>query len=94
MAHEVGEWANDPIGLNPTPAWGHIGQQPGCQDNFEVGDPLSGTLVPTVTMPDGFTYNLQELAYFSWFYGSPSIGAGGDFSNNETFLTDAGPPCT
>jgi hypothetical protein len=41
-----------------------------------------------------FTYNLQELAFFSWFYGAPTLGLNGWFSNNGTFLTDAGPPCT
>jgi hypothetical protein len=86
MAHEVGEWMNDPGGANPTPAWGGIGQVSGCQGNFEVGDPLSGSLMPTVTMPNGFTYHLQELAFFSWFYhDSPSQGAGGKYSSNGTF---------
>ena len=94
FAHEIGEWLNDPTGLNPTPAWGHIGQVSGCQNNLEVGDPLSGTLFPPVTMPDGFTYDLQELAFFSWFYGAPSIGAGGLFSDNGTFTANAGAPCT
>jgi hypothetical protein len=94
MAHEVGEWANDPSGFNPTPAWGHTGQVGGCQNNLEVGDPLTGTDIPPVTMPNGFTYNLQELAFFSWFYGAPTLGLNGWFSNNGTFLTDAGPPCT
>jgi len=93
MAHEIGEWMNDPFGSNPTPPWGHTGQQSGCQNNLEVGDPLTGTIVPPVVMPNGFTYHLQELAFFSWFYGAPSIGVNGWFSNNGTFLTDAGPPC-
>jgi hypothetical protein len=45
-------------------------------------------------MPNGYTYHLQELAFFSWFFGAPSIGIHGWFSNNGTFLTDAGPVCT
>jgi hypothetical protein len=93
MSHEVGEWMNDPFDNNPTPRWGHTGQVSGCQNNLEVGDPLTDTLVPPVVMPNGFTYHLQELAFFSWFYGAPSIGVNGWFSNNGTFLTDAGPPC-
>jgi hypothetical protein len=93
MAHEIGEWMNDPFGNNPTPPWGHTGQVSGCQNNLEVGDPLTGTNAPPVVMPNGFTYHLQELAFFSWFYGAPSIGVNGWFSNNGTFLTDAGPPC-
>jgi hypothetical protein len=93
MSHEVAEWMNDPFGQNPVPAWGHIGQQPNCQGNLEVGDPLSGTLAPPIAMPNGFTYHMQELAFFSWFYGAPSIGIHGWFSNNDTFTHDAGPVC-
>jgi len=93
MTHEVSEWINDPSTVNPTPAWGHIGQQPGCQNNLEVGDPLSGTLFPNVTL-GGFTYHLQEMAFYSWFFGAPSIGAGGLYSDNGTFTSDAGAVCS
>jgi len=94
LAHEHGEWINDPTGANPTPAWGHIGQVTGCQDNYEVGDPLSGTLMPAVKMPNGFTYHLQELAFFDWFYRViPSIGVNGHYSLNGTFTADAGAVC-
>ncbi len=93
LAHEVGEWANDPLGDNLTAPWGHTGQVSGCQANLEVGDPLSGTDIPAITMPNGFTYHLQELAFFSWFFGAPSVGINGWFSDNGTFLTDAGPNC-
>jgi hypothetical protein len=92
MAHEVGEWMNDPTGINPTKPWGNIGQVSGCQDNLEVGDPLSGTGI-TDTL-NGKKYHLQELAFFSWFYhSSPSLGVNGWFSSNGTFTTSA-PPCT
>lgn len=94
LSHEVGEWANDPTGFNPTPAWGNTGQVVGCQNNLEVGDPLTGTNIPNVVMPNGFSYHLQELAFFSWFYGAPTLGLNGWFSDNGTFLSDAGPPCT
>ena len=92
-AHEIGEWLDDPGGNNPvSPPWGNIGQVGGCQGNLEVGDPLSGTLMPSVLMPNGFTYNLQELAFFSWFTrDSPSLGAGGVYSSNATFLGFAQP---
>jgi hypothetical protein len=94
LSHEVGEWMNDPNTNNPTPLWGNTGQVQGaCQGNLEVGDPLTGNLVSDVTMPNGYTYHLQELAFFSWFFGAPSIGVNGWFSNNNTFKTDAGPPC-
>ncbi|HEX8814996.1 MAG TPA: hypothetical protein VF753_05805 [Terriglobales bacterium] len=89
MAHEVDEWQDDPLGTNPTPPWGNIGQVSGCQGNLEVGDPLSGTDFPNVTL-GGYTYHLQELAFFSWFYGSPSIGAGGKYSDNHTFTAPQG----
>ena len=92
-AHELGEFINDPWGINQVPPWGGTGQVAGCQSNLEVGDPLTGTSVTPVTMPNGFTYHLQELAFFSWFFGGPSLGVNGWFSNNGTFTTDAGTPC-
>jgi len=92
MTHEVGEWINDPSGNNPVPGWGHIGQEPLCQNNLEVGDPLTGRLFLN-TVLNGFTYHLQELAFYSWFFGGPSIGAGGLFSDNGSFRTDAGSVC-
>jgi hypothetical protein len=85
VSHEIAEWVNDPTGTNPTPPWGNLGQVSGCQNNFEDGDPLTGTLMPPVSS-GGFTYHLQELAYFSWFYGAvPSLGLGGKYSSNGTF---------
>ena len=93
MAHEMGELVNDPFGDNEVPPWGNTGQTVGCQENLEVGDPLSGTNVPPVTMPNGFTYNLQELAFFSWFFGGRSLGVNGWYSSNGTFTSDAGPVC-
>jgi hypothetical protein len=86
LSHEMGEAINDPIGTNPTPTWGNIGQvQGGSQNNLEVGDPLSGSVNFTVTGANGLTYKMQELAFYSWFYGGTSLGAGGKFSNNGTF---------
>ena len=88
MAHEVGEWMNDPFGTNPTKPWGNIGQVSGCQGNLEVGDPLTGRGI-TDTL-NGKKYHLQELAFFSWFYhSSPSLGVNGWFSSNGTFTTSA-----
>jgi hypothetical protein len=89
LSHEIGEWMNDPLGNNPTPAWGNIGQVSGCQSNLEVGDPLSGTGLQ-ITMPNHYTYHPQELAFFSWFYRqSPSIGVNGWFSSGGSFLAAA-----
>lgn len=93
LSHEVGEWMDDPLGTNPTPAWGNIGQVSGCQANLEVGDPLSGTQFPAITM-NGFTYHPQELAFASWFYRlAPSGSVNGWYSNNNTFTQDAGAVC-
>ena len=92
LAHEVGEWVNDPFVNNATCPWGHVGQVASCQANLEVGDPLSGT---SVSVPElGFTYHPQELAFFSWFYRqSPSLGVNGWYSNKGTFKTTQG-TCT
>jgi hypothetical protein len=90
--HEIGEAFNDPFVNNATPAWGHVGQVSGCQNNLEVGDPLTGT--PAVTVPlNGFTYHGQELAFFDWFYRTPSQGTGGKFSFEGTFTSSQG-TCT
>ncbi len=93
LSHEIGEWANDPLVDNQTPPWGGTGQVAGCQANLEVGDPLTGSDMPPVKMPNGFTYHLQELAFFSWFFGQPSVGIDEVFSLNGTFLNDAGHLC-
>jgi hypothetical protein len=92
LTHEVAEWMDDPYVNNATRPWGHIGQVSGCQSNLENGDPLSGTSFTDTV--GGFTYHLQELAFFSWFYRqSPSIGVNGWFSNQGTFTTTQG-TCT
>jgi len=100
LSHEMAEAVMDPTGNNPTPVWGELGQtfnppsptlaNGGCQNNLEVGDPLSQAngVTPTsfvVTM-SGFTYHLQELAFTNWFYGAAvNTGAGGKYSNNGAF---------
>lgn len=86
--HEIGELMNDPFVNNPTPAWGHIGQVSGCQNNLEVGDPLTGTAF-TVTS-GGFTYHPQELAFFDWFFRTPSGGTGAKYSFRGTFTKAQG----
>lgn len=93
LAHELGELVDDPYGDNEVPPWGHTGQVGACQENLEVGDPLTGTAMPPVTMPNGYTYQLQELAFFSWFFGGQSLGVNGWYSSNGTFTSDAGPLC-
>jgi hypothetical protein len=97
LSHEMGEAINDPTTNNPTPLWGGIGQvQPSptaarCQGNFENGDPLSPGFptgpfeTPFTVAQNGLTYHMQELAYISWFYGTPNLGTAGFYSNNSTF---------
>jgi len=94
-SHEFGEAINDPFGDNTVPEWGHIGQQSGCQNNLEVGDPLTGTVYGKgagISL-GGFTYHPQELVYFSWFtqtakpYGK--YGADDVYSMSGTFTTPA-----
>jgi hypothetical protein len=94
LAHEVAEWQNDPLTTNPTPAWGHVGQDPdSCQSNLEVGDPLTYTNL-AIKAANGITYHPQELAFFSWFYRQkPSIGVNGYYSLADTFKAPS-KPCT
>jgi hypothetical protein len=88
MSHEIGEWMNDPTGVNPTPAWGNIGQVTGCQSNLEVGDPLSGTMeIPSNTKT---VYHVQDLAFKSWFYHyAVSTGVNGLYSLYGNFRSFA-----
>jgi hypothetical protein len=98
LSHEIGELINDPlVGSGATtnfcPTFGNIGQVGGCQTNFEVGDPLTGTLLPAIVAANGLTYHMQELAFFNWFYGPDpvlgNLGVGGKYSNNGHFSGDA-----
>lgn len=88
FSHEIGEWLDDPLGSNSTPAWGNTGQVSGCQSDLEVGDPLSGT-EKTISL-NSFTYHVQELAFVSWFYGQkPSSGLNGWYSSFGKFQSPA-----
>ena len=92
LSHEINEWQDDPLATNAVPAWGHTGQVQGCSKVLEVGDPLSGTIFP-IEMGNGFTYHVQDLAFFSWFYHqNPSLGVDGQYSLFGTFKTPA-PAC-
>ncbi len=89
FSHEIAELIDDPLGTNPTPPWGNVGQVTGCQSNLEVGDPLSGADI-TVTASNNYIYHLQELAFVSWFFGTtPSVGVNGWYSSNDTFKKPA-----
>ena len=90
VSHEIAEWMDDPLDNNPTKPWGNVGQVGGCQNSLEVGDPLTGK---TISRKIGkYTYHLQELAFFSWFYHQKkSIGVNGWYSDNGTFRSPAAP---
>lgn len=101
-SHEMGELIDDPFVQGPfkigrqnnrTPAWGHTGQVSHCQDNLEVGDPLTGVAFIDLTGEGGFVYHVQDLAFHDWFYRTPSQGTGGMYSLFGTFASDAGPLC-
>jgi hypothetical protein len=95
LSHEIGEWLDDPLVTNPTPAWGGIGEVSGCQSNWEPGDPLTGVDYPAIAMPGGLIYHPQELAFRSWYFNArtqASSGAGGKFSSNGT-LSGPARPC-
>jgi hypothetical protein len=100
-SHELGELIDDPFVQNHTvdgrknnltPAWGGTGQVGGCQNNLEVGDPLTGVAFYTIAR-GGFLYHYQDLAFHDWFYRTPSTGTGGLYSFKGNFTTDAGPVC-
>jgi hypothetical protein len=99
LSHEVGEWMNDPTGSNDVQLYNvSAASNPtgpaACQGNYEVGDILAGFFMPPVKGKNGYTYTLQELAFFSYFYGGPSIGVNGWYSSNNTLTTDAGSVCS
>lgn len=92
LSHEIGEWMDDPLipGSNIVPAWGHVGQVGGCQNNLEVGDPVTGnafTVTTGGTSP--FTYHPEDLVFFPWFARvSPSTSVNGWY----TFLNGFSAP--
>lgn len=74
MSHEVAEWLNDPFYTNMVPSWvSPISHR--CGDNLlEVGDPVTN-----VTFTAG-GYQLQDIAYYSWFSRDmPSLGMNGAY---------------
>jgi hypothetical protein len=80
LSHEIGEWMDDPF----------VDNRVNCTDNsiMENGDPLEnnanyGDYAYTL---NGFTYNLQDLAFIGYF-GAPrstSVNSWLDFQNAKT----------
>jgi hypothetical protein len=89
LSHEIGEWMDDPLipSQNIVPAWGHVGQVSGCQNNLETGDPVTGiafTVAMGGTFP--FTYHPEDLVFLPWFARvSPSTSVNGWYTFLNTF---------
>jgi hypothetical protein len=92
ITHEIGEAINDPYistNVNIVPAFGNVGQVSGCQDNLEVGDPVTG-LATTITMPNGFTYHPEDLVFHGWFTReTASTSVNGWYTLLNNFTGDA-----
>jgi hypothetical protein len=108
-SHELGELLDDPFvqsisgapggtANDRTPAWGHTGQVGGCQNNLEVGDPLTPAqlgnfgVIP-VTGVGGFVYHYQDLAFHDWFYRTASTSTGGSGSFADGLAGGGQGPC-
>jgi hypothetical protein len=94
LAHEIGEWMDDPLNNNvtpPIPGFGCQSTPPAPPNSSEVGDPLGGINETVGPMRNGVTYHPQELAFFSWFYDqAPSRAANpGFYSSGGRFQKDA-----
>jgi hypothetical protein len=97
LSAEVTSWINNPYAVsNFTPPYAGAGASSivnsACSNLMEVATPLFPRPF-TVVGSNGFSYSLQEAAYFSWFFGGPSAGPQGFFSNNGTLQGGAGSPC-
>ncbi len=71
LAHEIGEWLDDPMNNNaapPIPGGGCQSTPPAPPNSTEVGDSLGGINEAVGPMRNGVTYHPQELAFLSWFY--------------------------
>ena len=74
LAHEIAEWLNDPFNDDVVPKWTNPATGKCDSDKLEVGDPL----VKHVFRQSG--YELQDVAFFSWFsQQTPSLGIGGAY---------------
>jgi hypothetical protein len=94
LSHELGEWMDDPLipNMNIVPAWGHVGQVSGCQNNLEVGDPVTGKAFTVTTgglFP--FTYHPEDLVFLPWFARiSPSTSVNGWYTFLNGFAAPQG----
>jgi hypothetical protein len=81
LANMVAGWINNPTTLNPTPSF-PSSTFSGTASVLEVAYPecptgLAGQLTK-ITMPNKFTYSVQDLAFKQWFYdGATATGFNG-----------------
>jgi hypothetical protein len=74
LSHEVAEWLNDPFNDNVVPGWVNPTSKKCGTTKLEVGDPLTN-----IIFAQG-GYQLQDVAFYSWFSrDEPSIGIGGAY---------------
>ena len=74
LSHEIAEWLNDPFNDNVVPQWVSPATGKCDSDKLEVADPL----VNHVFRQSG--YQLQDIAFLSWFSReTPSNGIGGQY---------------
>ena len=81
LSHEIGEWADDPLTVNPN------GNQTPC-GILENGDPLenSWNYGDFAYKLNGFTYHLQDLVFLPYFGAPASTTANGWFSFHHASL--------
>ena len=102
ISHQLAAWMDDPLSVSSVPLWvPPLSSIVTCQNVLDPGYPLIGFLLHpgaassnVSAQTSTFTYDLQELAFYSWFYRQgPSLGVNGWFSTNNTLTTDAGAVC-
>ena len=103
LSKAIGEWINNPTGLNPTPPWGNINQVVGCRTDLAVAAPLAGAAPVNNGVPASiqaiptarFTYHVQDLAFKSWFYNDTTTRFMGQYSlfGTGTFVNTPAAPC-
>jgi hypothetical protein len=81
LSHEIGEWADDPLTVNPN------GNQTPC-GILENGDPLenSPNFGDFAYKLNGFTYHLQDLVFLPYFGAPASTSANGWLSFHHASL--------
>jgi hypothetical protein len=102
ISHQIGAWMNDPLGnsFNSVPSWTPPNSQVSARETLlDPGYPLLGVLTQPgsdsiVNSSATAGYDLQELAFYSWFYRqNPSLAVNGWYSTNNTLATDTGAVC-